>query len=349
MITRSEPGGAQTIVRDLARTQMENGLRVAIAAGPEGAGSAWRGLPPELGTITIPHLIRAVKPASDFLAWRQIRHTLSQYEPDILHLHTSKAAALGRIVGFPRKRIVYTMHGFEQLSAENTRLLRIDRLLARRTGAVVAVSESDRIAMQALGYHARVVHNGCRDALDTVAFGPEAELMRSLREQGKRICLMVAREARPKRIDLAREVAARCPADVVIVWVGGEPKPGDPSAFVALGTVAAPPLMPLADCFLLLSDHEGLPASLLEALSAGLPSVVSDLPAMREVLSGSDAGILTANKATHVAEAIRLLLEDVPRHGTVARLLWESEFSAARMTAEYQIIYDRLIANSSAG
>lgn len=65
---------------------------------------------------------------------------------------------------------------------------------------------------------------------------------------------------------------------------------------------------------MLLSDHEGLPMSLLEALSAGLPCVASAIPGCMEVLGlgaagESEVGIAVPNDAEAAAAGRR-----PPRH-----------------------------------
>src|SRR5207244_8012349 len=63
------------------------------------------------------------------------------------------------------------------------------------------------------------------------------------------------------------------------------------------------------------SAFEGLPLSLLEAMTAGRAVVASDLPAIREVLD--DAGILVGN-AQEAADAVRRLRADEPLRAELA-------------------------------
>ncbi|HAP06938.1 MAG TPA: glycosyltransferase family 1 protein, partial [Planctomycetaceae bacterium] len=65
-------------------------------AGPEGSlerQARQRGL----NLIVLPELIRSLNPLQDFLALRAIRRTLAQFQPQIVHTHSSKAGILGRL------------------------------------------------------------------------------------------------------------------------------------------------------------------------------------------------------------------------------------------------------------
>ena len=209
-----------------------------------------------------------------------------------MHLHTSKAGALGRLApGLDRNRIIYTMHGYQQLSLANPRLLPVDRGLIRRTGSIVAVSENDRLAMAADGYTSAVIRNGTADSrlLPPPGNAEKARIER-VRSSGLPVVMMIARDAAPKRVELARDAARLLNGFAEIVWIGGLPRPADPPNFTALESDRAAACLRLADIFLLLSDHEGLPAALLEAMSAGLPSVASAVDGCLEVLGGSGPG-----------------------------------------------------------
>ena len=61
--------------------------------------------------------------------------------------------------------------------------------------------------------------------------------------------------------------------------------------------------------FVLTSDHEGLPISVIEAMRGGLAIVASDLPGMHELLPDATQARLVPNDATALALALRQLVE----------------------------------------
>jgi glycosyltransferase involved in cell wall biosynthesis len=354
IITRSEVGGGQTVAASLAGAFAGRGHEVLVASGPEGGGEAWRGLDPRVGVAELPGLVRSISPLHEIEALRSVSRLYRSFRPDIAHLHTSKAGAIGRLApGVDRRRIVYTMHGYDQLRIANRGFLAVDRALRRRCGAVVAVSGADLAAMKADGYDATLVRNGVAEAPALPPGDPSiVDRLESIRSGGRFVALMIARDARPKRIDLARAAAARLGSSAAIAWIGGRPEAGDPPGFVALGeATGAAAYLRYADAFLLASDHEGLPISLLEALSAGIPIVASAVGGCIEAL-GLDgpgrgtAGIAVENDSGSIAEAILRLAREPElraRMRAAARASWERGFSIDAMAEGYISLFRTLV------
>lgn len=354
LVTRSETGGAQSVVSCLAAEFSAMGHKVVVASGPEGGGTAWWGLDPAIDIYEINGLVRSISPRDEIAALMAIRRLYRAWRPDIVHLHTSKAGALGRIAsGIPRGRIVYTMHGFDQLRVSNRRFLAIDKALKRSCGAVVAVSEYDRKAMSDEGYRPVLIRNGTPDARKLAPSDSSlAGRLDALKKGGLPLVMLVARDAPPKRIDLARAAAAGLSGVVNIAWIGGEPETGDPANFYALGIhEGAEAYLRAADVFLLLSDHEGLSMGLLEAFSAGLPCVTSAVGGCLEAMELGGAGTslmgkTVPNEAGAIAAALAGLAtspEERRAMGVVARAAWEEKYSSAAMAKSYLSLYEELL------
>ncbi|MBL8966565.1 MAG: glycosyltransferase [Spirochaetaceae bacterium] len=354
VVTRSEAGGAQSVVATLAGELASRGYESAIASGPEGDGEAWRDAGQSIRLFGLPSLRRAISPFWDIRALGELSRLYRDYKPDIVHLHTSKAAALGRLaVGVDRGRIVYTMHGYDQLRVRNRKLLAVDKALRDATGAIVAVSRLDQETMRGDGYATLYAANGVPD---TLLLRPRdaaiADRLTGLRRRGSPLGLVVARDAPPKRIDLARAAARALPKKATIAWIGGEPATGDPENFVALGAApGAASYLSLVDFFLLPSDGEGMPMSVLEAFSAGLPVVASAVGGVPEVLGVSGAGdgprgFAVPNEAEAFRAAIARVAGDSElrtRMGRAGRAAWEADYSAAAMTERYLEVYGDLM------
>ena len=106
----------------------------------------------------------------------------------------------------------------------------------------------------------------------------------------------------------------------------------------------------LADCdvFVLPSLYEGLPLSILEAMSAARPVIATHIGGTDEAVIAGETGLLVppANSAA-LAAAIRSLLTDRPlaqRMATAGRARVEQEFSAAKMVQHVIDVYDELLA-----
>ena len=98
-----------------------------------------------------------------------------------------------------------------------------------------------------------------------------------------------------------------------------------------------------ADLFVLSSRSEGLPMSLLEAMAAGVPQIVTDVGGMPEILRMSQAGLIVPpNSAEELARAIiemsqrRQTLREL---GERARYCYQEQFTLERMAREYDHLY----------
>lgn len=356
IVTRSEFGGAQSVVRILAEAQAASGHTVAVAAGLEGSWEAFAGMDSRVESIPMPLLLRSIRPKEDIKALFALSALYKRWNPEFVHLHTSKAGALGRLAwGVSRRHIVYTMHGYDQIKVLNRRMLFLDKLLAKRCTAVVAVSRVDANAMTQDGYTVELISNGVSEPVCSLS--SQGAAIDRLRLDGLPIIIITARDARPKRMDLCRSLASRFEGKAHFVWIGGEPGPADPLAFHALGSIPqASSLLPKADIFLLCSDSEGMPLSLLEAMAAGLPIVASNTGGIPEVLSPepdgkSAAGFVLPNTVDGMSSALELLIDNPAQRlkmGAEGRKIWKTRYASTIMADEYMKLYTRLLAGKDA-
>jgi len=352
LITRSEAGGAQSVVRTLAEEQVARGHQVAIASGPEGQDTAWQAMAEGIELFRIPNMVRAIRPLWDLRARGELQSLYRRWAPEIIHVHTSKAGALGRLAWNPGLNpVVYTMHGFDQLAKGNPRFLVVDRWLSNspRTGFVVAVSNLDAHHMQVAGYtKGRVVPNGTQVPSGTheaTHLEPLKQKLNDLRSQGKKIVAIIARDAKPKRIDLALEVARRLPPSIQVVWVGNSNDHLEPEILWWGVVTDVRRLVSEWDLVFLPSDHEGLPMVLLEALEAGVPFVASAVGAVQEIVDlGGGLGVENDPKA--MAQAIQSVLEDpemYARLGAKGQQVWKEFYSSAQMVQGYEQLYKEIL------
>lgn len=115
--------------------------------------------------FVLPSLRRAMHPWRDLKSFAAILRILWKERPDIVHTHTAKAGALGRLAGISynqwgpgrRKRavLIHTYHGHVLEGYFSSRVSRlfaaIERCLSRRTDRLIAVSETIRDQLLAMG------------------------------------------------------------------------------------------------------------------------------------------------------------------------------------------------------
>ena len=102
-----------------------------------------------------------------------------------------------------------------------------------------------------------------------------------------------------------------------------------------------------ADAYVQASHHEGAPAAVGEAMAAGLPLLLSDIPAHRAMIHGGREGLLfPAQDPAALAEAIRRLASDAAareRMGRQARLTAERELALERWVEREVALYGQLL------
>jgi glycosyltransferase involved in cell wall biosynthesis len=120
-----------------------------------------------------------------------------------------------------------------------------------------------------------------------------------------------------------------------------------PDAFRLLGARDdIPTLLAASDVMLMTSRSEGMPNSILEAMSAGLPVVATGVGGIRDLVEEGATGHLcdVGDKTGLVGACRRLLLDSGVRAGMGlrARERAETEFSVERMVEAYQALYETL-------
>ena len=104
------------------------------------------------------------------------------------------------------------------------------------------------------------------------------------------------------------------------------------------------PYFSAADAFIMSSISEGLPMSLLQAMSIGLPSIVTDVGGMAEVVRLSRSGILTpVSSAAAMAKAIVHLAQDADAQTQFSRCAtasFQKSFTLEAMADAYMDLYE---------
>ena len=106
-------------------------------------------------------------------------------------------------------------------------------------------------------------------------------------------------------------------------------------------------LLESCDVFVLPSIYEGLPLSILEAMSARKPVIATQIGGTDEAVIANETGLLIPPADPHaLAAAIRKILSDrslAQRLASAGRVRVEQEFSAARMVQQMIELYDELL------
>lgn len=358
VITKGEIGGAQSHVVTLTRELLRQGVHAEVAIG----GAAGSTLEHQLAASGIPvhrisELSNALRPVRMMEAVRALRRIVRDTAPDVLHAHSAMAGVVARLAGrLSGTPVVYTVHGFafKAGNAWHRRAMAfsLEWALAPLTHTMICVSrhEARQAAWLPLAAkRVRVIHNGIEDttSLQHTAAPPPAH---------PTSVVMVARMAAPKRPDLLLRAIAQLRKssgdEIPTTFFGDGPDLGAhralaeqlalKSAYFAGDVADAASRLSAHTLFVLMSDHEGLPISLIEAMRASMPIVASDLPGIRELLPHSEHALLVPPDAQALASALRQLIESPALRaamGAAARQRFEQCFTAQRMVHSVRSVY----------
>lgn len=270
-----------------------------------------------------------------------LARTIERLDPQIVHLHSSKAGLAGRLAIRGRIPTVFQPHGWSFWAVggvAQSAACRWERAAARWTDALVCVSDAERSAGVAAGISApwTVVPNGIDLSRWTAASNDDKSAARDRLGIGDEpLVVCVGRLTRQKGQDVAvaswGRVRRRVP-DARLVLVGDGPdrdrleRAGGPGVSLVGDRNDVPDWLAAADVAVLPSRWEGMSLSLLEAMARSRPVVATDVAGMREVLSAGGGAIVPPDDVGSLAEAIAGRLEN--------RQILDAEGARARRTIE---------------
>lgn len=354
-VTESLGGGVLFLLHQLIKAQISSGCNVtlvhSIRSDTPSSDILDKLFPPPILRIILP-MVTNISLKSDLTSFRKLTNLFQDKQPDIIHLHSSKAGALGRAaaqyVGMGNKTY-YSPHGFSFLRSDISFLKRkifflMEMLGGLICGKLIASSASEvGLAETLVGRRRVYLVENCTDIRE--APNAKISLINPLRIMSAgRLCYQKA----PWRFwDLAASLKTEF---ANFVWVGEgemreELKRRNSSGDVSIaGWVDRDRLwqeMLLSDIFVMTSLWEGMPLTLIDAQALGLPAIVSDVVGCRDVVIDGVTGYVCKTDGD-LLEKTRELIHDVHlrmRMGEAARNMCLKRFSVQRMNSEIKKIY----------
>ena len=267
----------------------------------------------KIAFVRIEHLGRRISPLQDFQAYLELRRTVKKLKPQIIHSHTFKAGVLSRLMFF-RIPKVHTFHGHLMSDPEFSKralqvIVNIERRLAKVTKRLITVGEQISIDLLQVGVGKPHQYTSIASEGQKLIFlSREAARAKLNIDLDVPVVLWMSRMAPVKNPSLALEVARLLP-DIKFLMAGGgelfdEIHDQAPPNVTLLSWVDAADVIPAADIFLSTSLNEGIPYSLLEVLSAGIPVVAVESGAIAEIIENKTNGILTSRNPNEIAAHI---------------------------------------------
>ncbi len=325
---------------------------------------------------------RSVQPWQEFKALVKILYILHRERPDVVHTHCSKAGALGRVaaalMGVPVRLHSYNGHVFHgHFGALKSRIyVWIERALNLISTGAIAISESQAHELTEVYRVVSpekmvVIHDGYD--LERIANCRKGEAIR--KEFGilasQVLVVWAGRFAFIKNVGLLAEVirtsATRFP-QVRFLLVGDGPDrakveeltAGCENVRLAGMRQDMDAVWSASDIALLTSRSEGTPATMVEAMAAGVPFVSTEVggvidltvpPRLRDASTGvlwTANAFLTSPDAAAMINALELLVTNPGlrhRMGAAGKEFAFSYHTSRGMVTELEMLYKRLYAH----
>jgi len=305
--------------------QEEHGYEVRVACG-RSSDLNWDRLAP-FDPIDIPFPRRAL-PHRIASTLADLVRAARQWQPGYLHLHSPAVALTVRWV--PRRwwpvgmRMVYTVHGYGHVWPPRGKahaVQQAERLLAPRTDLMLFQSTEDLEESRARGYRSqlRYLGNGVEDAWFDVTPSPRSPaglevvyVGRMVEEKGVLDLAHAAREVDGVRLHLVGAAEPSDPRPVDPTAVETRSGPGQVVVHGRVGQSRLREIVAGADVLCLPSYREGVPQSVIEALAASRPAIVTDVRGCRELVDdGVNGYVVPAGDRVLLADALRRM-RDLP-------------------------------------
>lgn len=341
IITKSNKGGAQKHVYDLATLLPKNFFEVVVALG----GNGW--LKEELKkesikVISMNNLKRNINIFSDISVFFNLVKIFNKEKPDIIHLHSSKMGVLGTLAGrfynmlyakpySINAKIIFTGHGwaFNEDRFFITKWLIallhwLTIILAHKTIAVSSITAKQISKLPFTKNKIVVIHNG----LENISFLDKNKARKSLLKEEHLNSTWIGTISelhKNKGLKYAIKSIAILKKEnlnVIFIIIGeGEERQNlenlikkeglENNVFLIGHKDNAPTLLRAFDIFTLTSITEAFPYVLLEAGLAKLPTIASNTGGVIDIVDDRQSGLLVEPKQPkEIAYAIEKFIDN---------------------------------------
>nr|WP_272210097.1 glycosyltransferase [Marinicella sp. W31]MDC2875960.1 glycosyltransferase [Marinicella sp. W31] len=306
----------------------------------------------KVNIITFDHYQRGA--AGLLTLFRHWRRITARDHYDIIHLHSSFAGLVGRIMRSGSAKIVYCPHGWAHAMTASTLKKSVyqvtERYLAMNTDLIINISKSEA----ALARQAWIPEDKCRLIYNGIADMPWSPVPE---KENYRKLLFVGRFDRQKGIDTLLKAMTGLSHDGFSLDVIGGSVVGRTEEFVFPSYVtnhgwqsaeAVSAAMAACDIVVMPSRWEGFSIVALEAMRAGRPIAATAVSSLHEAIAdGKTGAICKPESPAALEEAIRRIANGNPREmGISARQRFETLFQAQTMFDALDAAYHDITASN---
>lgn len=370
VITKSNWGGAQRHVFDLATAMKDKGHDVYVALGGEGILKK-RLEAAGIYTFSIAELGRDVSIGKDLSSFKEIWNIIRNKRPDVVHLHSTKVTGLGSVAAriLRVKSVVQTIHGW----AFNE-----DRSIWQKAAIVffswmTMMLAHKTILLSEFEYGQAMNFPWVREKLKLIPLGVKMPTFMSvdgakqtiakligfdLAEFNKRTVVGTIAELHrnkglPYLVNAMAAVVKEFPVAISVIIGDGEERAAlsllikeqqlEKNLFLAGYLEHASEYLKAFNVFALPSIKEGLPYTILEAGQASLPVIATPVGGIPEIVEDMRSGILVqARNQRELAHAISFMIEhpiERKQYGAALKEKVATKFAMDRMIDSIDQLY----------
>lgn len=283
----------------------------------------------------------------------RMRKLVREFNPDLVHVHGSRAGFFFRLAGV-KIPMIYTIHGFHFVYKNFVMrwfAMKSERLICRNAACVIFVCRHDLLAAET----AKLLPNDTRR--EVIYCGVGLDEIPTANPSDRSQIGFVGRLVDQKDPLLFLDCLEFLPGYEATIVGGGDLETQVKveiarrtlSNVKMLGALSRRETLQALSRFAVLvltSRWEGLPIIALEAMSAGVPVVAIDVGGISEAIEDGRAGILIRSRsAQHLADAVKRVTKDETVRATLigeARDRVQKFFSVERMLQEISKVYARM-------
>lgn len=300
----------------------------------------------------------------DPFAYRRLKSLMKRLQPDLVHTWIFAANCYGRQAAFSAgvKHVVAGERCVDRWKVWHE--FAIDRRLAKRTERIVTNSTGVRDFYSNHGIPVEkfvIIPNGIRAAEPTGTLTREKLIAELELPTDAKLIASVGRlwpQKRTKDLIWAAELLKAARDDTHLLLIGDGPdrdallryrndvRISDRVHFLGDRNDVRE-LLPLLDCFWLASGYEGQSNAIMEAMSAGVPVVASDIPGNRDLVVSDETGYLVPiGDSAEMARKTQQII-DTPersaRFSRAAKTRMREVFSVEKMVERHVELYRELV------
>lgn len=241
-------------------------------------------------------MVREFSVIKDIQSTYALFKAIKKINPDVIHLHSSKAGVLGRLANFAtlkRRKIFYTPHGYSFLRQDISAKTQIIYRLIEKSmqlifgGITIACGDTEYLIAKSLG-KSELVRNG-------ISIPKQSSL--ALKNSERLQVGIIGRITIPRNPSLFNEIALRFP-EFDFLWIGdGELRSQLTAKNIKItgwffDAAEVELFLDTLDIYIQTSLWEGLPIAVLEAMGKKIPVIATNVIGNKDIVLHKETGYL---------------------------------------------------------